>query len=64
MRSAKAVCPRLAVTFLICVTKSPASDGFAFHCIRLAKNVLLYIDYRDVALGDCRVNGCKGEKNA
>jgi hypothetical protein len=60
MPSAKAVA-RLAIAFLIYVMKSPASDGFAFHGIRVARNVLLYIDYHDVALGGRQVNGCKGQ---
>jgi len=37
MQSTKAV----AIVFLIYVTKSLASDGFAFHFIRVAANVLL-----------------------
>jgi hypothetical protein len=59
MRSTKAV----AIVFLIYVTKSLASDGFAFHFIRVAGNVLLEIGYHDVALGGRQVSGHKGEKN-
>ena len=54
---------RLAVAFLIYVMKSLASDGFAFHCIRVASDVLLLIDYHDVALGGRQISGHIGEKN-
>jgi hypothetical protein len=59
MWSTKAV----AIASLIYVTKSLASDGFAFHFIRVAGNRATLIGFDDVALSGRQVNGCKGEKN-